>query len=153
MKALIFNSIGEPSEVLRLENIDEVKPGRDEVLLQMLFSPVNPSDLHMVRGRYGYQPALPASTGADGVGKVLEIGTNVIGVHVGDRVICIGTWNLWRDRECETTSTTMAHELRIASASDDSMPVATKVSPRCGSWKNNTPPSTCKPYAADGRIE
>ena len=98
MKALIFNSIGEPSEVLRLENIDEVKPGRDEVLLQMLFSPVNPSDLHMVRGRYGYQPALPASPGAEGVGTVLEIGADVVGVHVGDRVICIGTWNLWRER-------------------------------------------------------
>ena len=98
MKALIFNCIGEPSEVLRLENIDEVKPGRDEVLLQMLFSPVNPSDLHMVRGRYGYQPALPASPGAEGVGTVLEIGADVVGVHVGDRVICIGTWNLWRER-------------------------------------------------------
>ena len=46
---------------LRLEELEEVKPASDEVLLEMLFSPVNPSDLHMVRGRYGYQPILPAS--------------------------------------------------------------------------------------------
>ncbi len=64
----------------------------------MLFSPVNPSDLHMVRGRYGYQPVLPASPGAEGVGRVLEIGAGVTAVHVGERVICIGTWNLWRER-------------------------------------------------------
>ena len=98
MKALIFRTVGEPSEVLRLEEIEEAKPAHNEVLLQMLFSPVNPSDLLMVRGRYGYQPDLPASPGAEGVGIVLEIGADVTAVHVGDRIICIGTWNLWRER-------------------------------------------------------
>ena len=98
MKALIFSNVGDPSEVLRLEEIEEVKPVQGEVLLQMLSSPVNPSDLHMLRGRYGYQPHLPASPGAEGVGIVLEVGPDVTNVHVGDRVICIGTWNLWRER-------------------------------------------------------
>ncbi len=98
MKALIFHELGDPNQVLRLEEIEEVNPAQDEVLLQMLFSPVNPSDLHMVRGRYGYQPGLPASPGAEGVGIVLEIGAGVTAVRVGDRVICVGTWNLWRER-------------------------------------------------------
>ncbi len=98
MKALMFSTVGDPGDVLRLKEIEEVKPAPDEVLLQMLFSPVNPSDLHMIRGRYGYQPGLPASPGAEGVGIVLEIGAGVTAVHVGDRVICIGTWNLWRER-------------------------------------------------------
>ena len=98
VKALMFSSLGDPSEVLRLEEIEEAAPAQDEVLLQMLFSPVNPSDLHMVRGRYGYQPALPASPGAEGVGIVIGIGAGVTTVQLGDRVICIGTWNLWRER-------------------------------------------------------
>ena len=98
VKALMFSTVGEPSEVLRLKEIEESTPAPDEVLLQMLFSPVNPSDLHMVRGRYGYQPVLPASPGAEGVGIVLEIGVAVTTVHANDRVICIGTWNLWRER-------------------------------------------------------
>lgn len=115
MKALMFSSVGAPSEVLRLEEIEEAKPSRDKVLLQMLFSPVNPSDLHMVRGSYGYQPGLPASPGAEGVGIVLEVGAGVTAVHVGDRVLCIGTWNLWRERaickarmlsRCQTPSQT-----------------------------------------------
>jgi NADPH:quinone reductase-like Zn-dependent oxidoreductase len=97
VRALIFETIGEPCDVLRLEDIEETKPAQGEVLLQMLFSPVNPSDLHMVRGRYGYQPSLPASPGAEGVGIVLEVGPDVTNVHAGDRVICIGTWNLWRE--------------------------------------------------------
>jgi threonine dehydrogenase-like Zn-dependent dehydrogenase len=63
VKAFIFKNIGKPREVLRLEDIEEAKPGQAEVLLRMLFSPVNPSDMHMVRGRYGYQPSLPASPG------------------------------------------------------------------------------------------
>ena len=98
MKALQFRTVGEPVEVLRLEEIEEPKPALGEVLLQMLYSPVNPSDLHMIRGRYGYQPILPASPGAEGVGRIIEMGEDVTGVHVGDRVICIGTWNLWRQR-------------------------------------------------------
>lgn len=98
MKALIFRNVGDPNEVLRLEEIEEVKPAQGEVLLQMLSSPVNPSDLHMLRGRYGYQPNLPASPGAEGVGIILELGSGVTNVQVGDRVICIGTWNLWRER-------------------------------------------------------
>ena len=98
MKALVFRTLGEPGDVLHLEDVEGVMPGPDEVLLQMLFSPVNPSDLHMVRGRYGYQPALPASPGAEGVGVVCEVGAAVTTANVGDRVICIGTWNLWRER-------------------------------------------------------
>ena len=98
MKALIFHDIGEPNAVLHLEEIEEPIPATDEVLLQVLFSPVNPSDLHMIRGRYGYQPGLPASPGAEGVATVVKVGSGVTDVQEGDRVICFGTWNLWRER-------------------------------------------------------
>jgi NADPH2:quinone reductase len=98
MKALIFHELGEPKAALHLEEIEESIPASDEVLLQVLFSPVNPSDLHMIRGRYGYQPGLPASPGAEGVAKVVKVGEDVTGIREGDRVICFGTWNLWRER-------------------------------------------------------
>jgi threonine dehydrogenase-like Zn-dependent dehydrogenase len=45
-----------------------------EALVRVLLSPVNASDLHMVRGRYGYQPELPASPGIEGVGIVEAVG-------------------------------------------------------------------------------
>jgi NADPH2:quinone reductase len=49
----------------------------------------------MVRGRYGYQPELPASPGAEGVGIVEAVGPGVQGSLVGTRVVFVDTWNTW----------------------------------------------------------
>src|SRR5437667_3220342 len=70
MKALIFRETGEPQSVLQLAEIPTPPLAPGEALTRVLLSPINPSDLHMVRGRYGYQPELPASPGAEGVGIV-----------------------------------------------------------------------------------
>ena len=68
MKALIFRETGEPKSVLKLAEIPTPPLAPGEALVRVQLSPINPSDLHMVRGRYGYQPELPASPGAEGVG-------------------------------------------------------------------------------------
>ena len=52
----------------------------------------------MVRGRYGYQPELPASPGAEGVGIVEAVGPGVQGPIVGTRVVFVHTWNTWREQ-------------------------------------------------------
>jgi NADPH2:quinone reductase len=64
----------------------------------VLLSPINASDLHMVRGRYGYQPELPASPGIEAVGIVEAVGPGVQDPTVGTRVVFIGTWNTWREQ-------------------------------------------------------
>src|SRR6266404_5544535 len=64
---------------------------------ELLLSPINPSDLHMVRERYGFQPELPASPGAEGVGIVESVGPGVQGPTVGTRVVFVRTWNTWRE--------------------------------------------------------
>src|SRR2546427_12987819 len=66
MKALIFRETGEPNGVLKMAGIPTPPLAPGEALTRVLLSPINPSDLHMVRGRYGYQPELPASPGAEG---------------------------------------------------------------------------------------
>jgi NADPH:quinone reductase-like Zn-dependent oxidoreductase len=43
----------------------------------------------MVRGHYGYQPDLPASPGAEGVGIVEPVGPGVQGPIVGTRVVSL----------------------------------------------------------------
>ena len=75
MKALIFRETGEPKSVLKLAEIPTPPLAPGEALVRVLLSPINPSDLHMVRGRYGYQPELPASPGAEGVGIVEAVGS------------------------------------------------------------------------------
>src|SRR5882757_10234203 len=98
MKALIFRETGEPKSVLKLAEIPTPLLAPNEALVRVLLSPINPSDLHMVRGRYGYQPELPASPGAEGVGIVEAQVPGVQGPIVGTRVVFVHTWNTWREQ-------------------------------------------------------
>ena len=98
MKALIFRETGEPNGVLKMAEIPPPPLAPGEALVRVLLSPINPSDLHMVRGRYGYQPELPASPGAEGVGIVEAVGLGVQGSLVGTRVVFVHMWNTWREQ-------------------------------------------------------
>src|SRR6201985_1925087 len=98
MKALIFRETGEPKSVLKLEEIPPPPLAPGEALVRVLLSPINASDLHMVRGRYGYQPQLPASPGIEGVGIVESVGPGVPGPMAGTRVVFVDTWNTWREQ-------------------------------------------------------
>lgn len=77
MKALVFERFGDPAEVLQLRDVSIPEPGRNQVRVRMLASPVNPSDLLVVRGRYGRLPSLPATPGFEGVGVVEAAGPGV----------------------------------------------------------------------------
>ena len=98
MKALIFRETGEPNVVLKMAEFPSPPLAPGEALVRVLLSPINPSDLHMVRGRYGYQPELPASPGAEGVGIVEAVGLGVQGSLVGTRVVFVHMWKARADR-------------------------------------------------------
>ncbi len=91
MKAIRFEQFGEPADVLKVAEMPEPRPGRGEVRVRMIASPVNPSDLLTVRGKYGVLPALPFTPGYEGVGIVDEAGPGPIGrLLVGRRVAVLG---------------------------------------------------------------
>ena len=97
MKAIVFERFGEPSEVLQVREVPIPEPGPGQVLVRMIASPVNPSDLLVVRGLYGVLPTLPATPGFEGVGVVEKSGGGLIGrLAVGKRVTVIndrgGNW-------------------------------------------------------------
>src|SRR5512133_2976454 len=98
MKALIFRETGEPKSVLKLEEMPSPPLTAGEALVRVLLSPINASDLHMVRGRYGYQPELPASPGIEGMGIVEAVGQGVQGPIVGTRVVFLHMWHIWREQ-------------------------------------------------------
>lgn len=98
MKALIFRETGEPNRVLQLAEVPTPQLAPAEALVRMLLSPIHPSDLHMVRGRYGYQPELPASPGIEGVGIVEALGPGAEGPPVGTRVVFVHIWQTWRQQ-------------------------------------------------------
>lgn len=97
MKAIRFEQFGEPREVLRVVDLPEPEPGRNEVRVRMIAAPINPSDLLVVRGRYGVLPSLPATPGFEGVGVVEKAGPGLIGKLLkGKRVAVLnqagGNW-------------------------------------------------------------
>jgi len=62
-------------------------PGAGEVTFEVLAFPINPADVMFCRGAYRIKPPLPATPGAECVGRVLAIGEGVSYVAPGDLVI------------------------------------------------------------------
>ncbi len=98
MKCVQFESTGEPQQVLKRVELDQPSPKYGEVLVRMLASPVNPSDLMFVRGVYGVEPHLPQSPGFEGVGIVEASGGGFRGkLFRGKRVAVLnkigGNWS------------------------------------------------------------
>ncbi|MCS6865439.1 MAG: zinc-dependent alcohol dehydrogenase family protein [Gemmataceae bacterium] len=98
MKRVVFDRCGPPADVLRVEDdVPAPQPRRGEVLVRMLASPVNPSDLMYIAGQYGLKPVLPATPGFEGVGIVEAHGGGLLGwLRRGRRVAVIndrvGNW-------------------------------------------------------------
>ena len=95
MKAAQFDQFGEPADVLRVRDIEPPQPKPGELLVRMLLSPINPSDLMTIRGVYGKQPKLPCTPGYEGVGIVEASGGGLLGkLLVGKRVALLGRQRL-----------------------------------------------------------
>jgi len=97
MKAIVFDRFGNPAEVLQVRDLPMPQPGPGEVRVRMTYSPINPSDLSVVRGQYGRLPALPATPGFEGAGVVEATGGGFLGNRrLGRRVAVLngkgGNW-------------------------------------------------------------
>src|SRR6516164_322668 len=79
MKAIRFTRFGEPTEVLELQEVPIPEAGPGQVRVRMIASPINPSDVLVVRGEYGRLPQLPATPGFEGVGVVEASGGGILG--------------------------------------------------------------------------
>lgn len=90
MKAIRVHEFGGP-EVLKLEDVPELKPAANEVLVRIHAAGVNPVDTYIRTGTYARKPSLPYTPGADGAGVVEAAGVQVTKVKPGDRVYLIGS--------------------------------------------------------------
>ena len=102
MKAAQYSKRGNPPEVVELIDDDPGAPGEGEVLIEVLASPINPSDLLMITGDYASQPPLPISPGNEGLGRIIAVGPGVDSPAVGDRVLLPRGSGTWRHQlRCE----------------------------------------------------
>lgn len=97
MNALQLSAFGRPTTAPELVKSEPPEPGAGEVLVALEAAPINPSDLLLITGRYGYRPPLPAPLGAEGVGRIIGVGPAVDPVRIGERVLIVptlesGTW-------------------------------------------------------------
>ncbi|HWF38962.1 MAG TPA: quinone oxidoreductase [Candidatus Acidoferrales bacterium] len=87
MKAIQVQKVGGP-EVLSYVDLDVPKPAANQALVQIKAAGINFIDVYFREGRYPTQP--PFVDGQEGAGVVSEVGADVKGVKVGDRVAYTG---------------------------------------------------------------
>ncbi len=82
MKAAVLHGVND----LRLENLVDPVPGRDEVLIRITACGICGSDVNMWRGT-NEEGVFPIVLGHEWVGEVVEVGSDASQFQVGDRVV------------------------------------------------------------------
>jgi NADPH:quinone reductase len=84
------SELGEPADVLRLEDVDDPAPGPGEVAVRVEACGLNFADILLVQGRYQEKPPLPLTPGLEAAGIVEAVGDGVgDGVVPGARVLAL----------------------------------------------------------------
>jgi NADPH2:quinone reductase len=87
MKAWRVHELGEPADVLRLDDVPEPEPGAGQIKVRVLGAAANFPDLLMCRGQYQVKPPLPYTPGIELCGEVVATGPGVTGIEIGSRVV------------------------------------------------------------------
>jgi L-iditol 2-dehydrogenase len=85
---------------LELREIDEPKPKRDEVLIEVAAAGICGTDIHIKHDQAFYTP--PVVLGHEYSGKVVEVGEDVASVKPGDRVVSPATAYCGKCYQCKT---------------------------------------------------
>jgi NADPH:quinone reductase len=87
MRAVLCSSFTGPGD-LRIGEIDEPKPGGDEILIDVHAASVSFMDQLLVSGLYQMRPQTPFVPGTEASGIVVAVGEKVTKFRPGDRVAC-----------------------------------------------------------------
>jgi NADPH:quinone reductase-like Zn-dependent oxidoreductase len=86
VKAVVFREFGS-SDVLRLEELDDPRPGPGEVTIDIAACALNHLDVDVREGTSRFPVEPPHVLGLEVVGRIAELGDGVEGWQVGDRVM------------------------------------------------------------------
>ena len=87
MKKVEITDYGTPEVVAHCIDAPDVgPPGPGEIVFDVLAFPINPADVSFCRGNYRLRPPLPATPGAECVGRVAAVGADVRDIRPGDLV-------------------------------------------------------------------
>ena len=93
-KYIEFSRVGDPAEVLEVKDDVPQALQSGEIRVDVLASPIHPSNLLQISGNYGTAAKLPSTPGSEGIGRVTEVSSDVPSISVGDLVLLTvgGTW-------------------------------------------------------------
>ena len=98
MRAIQIAQFGKPEDVVRVVDLPEPPaPGAGQVKVAVEVSPLNLHDLLLINGAL-VRPPLPLVLGAEGVGRIVEVGVGVDTVAMGDLVVLPLYAGAWRER-------------------------------------------------------
>ena len=103
MKALLFENIGLPQEVLQLKEIDQPIPGPGEICVKISKANIVPADIMFIRGMYGLRPHPPQIGGFEACGVVESCGDGVE-MPEGSKVI-FTQQGVWAEYVCVAANT------------------------------------------------
>jgi NADPH:quinone reductase-like Zn-dependent oxidoreductase len=130
VKAAIFRRYGSPSDVVRIEEVDDPVPGDGEVLIAVRAASVNPMDAHLMKGKpalarlaFGLRRPKRTRSGVDMAGLVEAVGPGVTRFKPGDAVFgsCRGAI---AERACATESCLALKPANISFTQAAAAPVA-----------------------------
>ncbi|HVC56181.1 MAG TPA: zinc-dependent alcohol dehydrogenase family protein [Stellaceae bacterium] len=125
MKKVEIAAYGVPQDVAScLEAPDVGAPGAGEIVFDVLAFPINPADLSMIRGSYRLHPPLPATPGAECVGRVTAVGAGVTSLRPGDLVI-----NMQRENWAQRRRVAAADAIPIPSGLDLKQAAMLRINP------------------------
>lgn len=87
MRAWRVHELGEPTDVLRLDEVPQPEAGPGQLLVKVRATALNFPDALLCRGQYQVRPPLPFTPGVELCGEVVALGEGVTGYVAGDRVI------------------------------------------------------------------
>lgn len=89
MQVVMCEAYGEP-ENLVVRSVDSPTPAPGEVKIRLHARGVSYTDVLRIAGKYHVKTAPPFIPGGEAAGEVIELGAEVTGFTVGDRVLCVG---------------------------------------------------------------
>lgn len=120
-----FTAFGPPEQVSDVADRPDLSPpAADEVIIEIEAFPINPADLLQIEGRYAVKPPLPATLGAESVGRLIAVGSDVDGLQVGDRVI-----NMDRENWAQQRKVKAARAIKVPAGVDPLQLAMLKVNP------------------------
>jgi NADPH:quinone reductase-like Zn-dependent oxidoreductase len=112
MKAIVLKQHGTLDEVAYAE-CPNPHVGPDDVLVEIKAAALNRLDLWVLHGWRGLRLDFPHIMGCDGSGVIVEIGDNVMGYEIGDRVGINPTWSCGQCNYCLSGRDNMCDQFAI----------------------------------------